>query len=619
MRTLGEIKPGQTIGRYEFLIPIAEGGMASVWAARMNGTRGFQKTLAIKMMLASLSDNPQFEQMFLDEASIASQIHHPNVVEIFDLGEENDVLYLVMEFVDGEPLSTIFRSAQRKSGMPLGVAVRIVADACAGLHAAHELVDDDGKLVGLVHRDVSPQNILVTYDGNVKIVDFGVAKAEGRSSEKTMAGTVKGKAPYMSPEQALGQEIDRRTDVFAMGIVLYHLTTGKHPFRAENDILTLHNIIEKPPPKPSEVVPNYPKPLEAAVMKALEKSPGKRFQSCAEFEAALDRVLPPTAPRVRPADVGRFVREVVGDRGEKRREALRSAVRLGDERLQNELDAARLAARPVGEIGLTAPVAAVSLTGIRTDLIPTSIDNPRHLLGTTGSHLVPPIDAQSSLTGGTPGSLPSITGIASPGVSTSMPPAATGLPKSVLIAGAAAALLVGVAATMFVMGSGNPQNNASLTGTPTVQPGAEPAATTTSTALAEPAATASAEPAKPEPSSEPEPEASAAVPALDPNQLPAATDPRPTGGGTFVRNTPSTATTDGKKATTTSKDPPPEKVIKKPTGFVPPPINEPGFLFAKAGRQEPDAALHRRPRRALSCQGSVLFCSVSPRCGLAMR
>ena len=124
MRTLGEIKPGQTIGRYEFLVPIAEGGMASVWAARMKGTRGFQKTLAVKMMLASLSDNPQFEQMFQDEARVASQIHHPNVVEIFDLGEENEVHYLVMEFVDGEPLSTIFRTAQKKSGMPLGVAVR---------------------------------------------------------------------------------------------------------------------------------------------------------------------------------------------------------------------------------------------------------------------------------------------------------------------------------------------------------------------------------------------------------------------------------------------------------------------------------------------------------------
>lgn len=373
MRTLGEIKPGQTIGRYEFLIPIAEGGMASVWAARMKGTRGFQKTLAVKMMLSSLSDNPQFEQMFMDEARIASRIHHPNVVEIFDLGEENEVLFIAMEYIDGEPLSTIFRTAQKKQGVPVHIAVRIISDACAGLHAAHELANESGEPLGLVHRDVSPQNILVSYDGAVKIVDFGVALAEGRSSDKTSAGTVKGKAPYMSPEQALGKNLDRRTDIFALGIVLYHLTTGRHPFRADNDILTLHNIIENEPPRPSSIVPNYPRPLESVVLKALEKSADKRFQTMEEFEVALERALPPTQNRTRSADVARFVRETVGERGEKRRDALRSAVRLADERLQNELDTAKLAARPVAEIGLTAPTGIVPLS-VRTGLHPTAVE-----------------------------------------------------------------------------------------------------------------------------------------------------------------------------------------------------------------------------------------------------
>ena len=351
MRTLSEIKPGQTIGRYEFLVPIAEGGMASVWAARLKGTRGFQKTLAVKTMRASLSGREQFEEMFLDEARIASRIKHPNVVEIFDLGEENEVLYIVMEWVDGEPLSTIFRSALKKGAMPLPIALRIVSDALAGLHAAHELKDDDDKLVSLVHRDVSPQNILVSYDGAIKLVDFGVAKAEGRESENTMAGTVKGKAPYMAPEQALGRPIDRRTDIFAMGIVLYQLTTGKHPFRAESDIMTLHQIVEKQCMPPSQVVPGFPRMLEQVILKSLDKDAKKRFQSAAEFEAALDRVLPPTAPRVRTSDVARFVRETVGERGDKRREAIRAAVRLADERLQNEIDAAKLAQRPVNEIG----------------------------------------------------------------------------------------------------------------------------------------------------------------------------------------------------------------------------------------------------------------------------
>ena len=333
MRTLGDIKLGQSIGRYEFLIPIAEGGMAAVWAARLKGSRGFQKTLAIKTMLGSLNgtSSEPFEEMFLDEARIASRIRHPNVVEIFDLGEEEEVLYIVMEWVDGEPLSTISRAAQKKGQpMPLPVAVRIAADALAGLHAAHELRNDDGKLVGLVHRDVSPQNILVSYDGATKIVDFGVALA-GHESERTGSDKVKGKVPYMSPEQALGKPIDRRTDVFALGIVLYQLTTGRHPFRSESDVATLRNILDLPCDPPSMHVPGYPRPLELALLKALDKDPAKRFQTAAEFEAALDRVLPPTTPRVRTSDIAKFVRDVAGERGERRREAIRAAVKQADD------------------------------------------------------------------------------------------------------------------------------------------------------------------------------------------------------------------------------------------------------------------------------------------------
>lgn len=339
MRTLGDIKLGQTIGRYEFLIPIAEGGMAEVWAARLKGTRGFQKTLAIKTMLSSLGNQGQqsheaFEEMFLNEARIASRIRHPNVVEIFDLGEEDDVLFIVMEWVDGEPLSTISRAAQKKgSSIPLPLAIRICADALAGLHAAHELRDDENKPIGLVHRDVSPQNIVVSYDGATKIVDFGVAM-QGRESERT--GTdekVKGKVPYMSPEQALGKPIDRRTDIFAMAIILYQLTTGRHPFRSDSDIATLRNILDMPADPPSLHVSGFPPPLEQALMKALDKDPDKRFQTAAEFEAALDRALPPSAPRIRTSDIAKFVRDTVGERGDRRREAIRAAVKQADEML----------------------------------------------------------------------------------------------------------------------------------------------------------------------------------------------------------------------------------------------------------------------------------------------
>lgn len=333
MRTLQDIQPGQTLGRYEFLVPIAEGGMASVWAARLKGTRGFSKTVAVKTMLPSVSDDPQFEQMFLDEATIASRIRHPNVVEIMDLGEQDDVLYLVMEWVDGEPLSNLRRAAAKQGGIPRGIAVRIIADACAGLNAAHELKDEKGQLVGLVHRDISPQNLLITFDGVVKIVDFGVAKAAGRSTGQTTAGQVKGKPPYMSPEQALGEAVDRRTDVFALGIILYQLTTGKHPFRGESDLVTLQNIVSDKsivPPRAHDK--EYPRSLEAAVMKALDRKRDARFQTCAEFEAALDEVFAKEVSRARTEDIGKFMRKMFGARGDERRAALAEAVRIADER-----------------------------------------------------------------------------------------------------------------------------------------------------------------------------------------------------------------------------------------------------------------------------------------------
>jgi serine/threonine-protein kinase len=335
MRTLQEIQPGQTLGRYEFLLPIAEGGMASVWAARLKGSRGFSKTVAVKTMLPSVSDDPQFEQMFLDEAQIASRIRHPNVVEILDLGEEEEVLYLVMEWVDGEPLSNLRRAATKSGGIPRNIAIRVVADACAGLHAAHELRDENGQLVGLVHRDISPQNVLITFDGVVKIVDFGVAKAAGRSSGQTTAGQVKGKPPYMSPEQALGEAVDRRTDVFALGIILYQLTTGKHPFRGESDLVTLQNIVsDKPIVSPRAYDKQYPRLLESVVMKALDRRRDARFQTCAEFEAALDEVFAKEVPRARTEDVGKFMKEMFGTRSEERRKALSEAIRAADELAQ---------------------------------------------------------------------------------------------------------------------------------------------------------------------------------------------------------------------------------------------------------------------------------------------
>jgi serine/threonine-protein kinase len=372
VNSAGDIGAGHVLGRYELLMPIASGGMAMVWAARLKGSRGFQKLVAVKTMLPKLSEDEQFEQMFLDEASLASQIRHPHVVEILDLGEEDGILYLVMELVDGVPLNQLMKAAKKRGGIPLPVSVRVVMQACAGLHAAHELKDRSGQLVGLVHRDVSPQNVLVTYDGVTKVVDFGIAKATALGGGATMAGQIKGKVAYMAPEQVKGTTLDRRVDVFAIGIVLYALTTGKHPLRRESEAATMYNICSpEPVMPPSKIVSGYPAQLERIVMQALQKDPAKRYPTANDVLRALD-ALPPTMRAGTDEDVGTFVRTLFAERREERQGALQQALDLAD--LQTEerrsLSRAAAASLPPGSlapgagssVGNTITPSRVSLT-----------------------------------------------------------------------------------------------------------------------------------------------------------------------------------------------------------------------------------------------------------------
>jgi eukaryotic-like serine/threonine-protein kinase len=330
---LDDVSPGQVLGRYELLMPVAKGGMASVWAARLKGTRGFQKLVAIKTMLPGLVDDPSFERMFLDEATLASQVRHPHVIEIMDLGEQDRILYLVMEWVSGEALSIIMKYAASRGGIPLPIAVHIATQACRGLHAAHELREENGVLVGLVHRDVSPQNVLVTYDGVVKIVDFGVAKATARLDSVTEAGQLKGKIAYMSPEQLRGEKIDRRTDVFAMGILLYMMTTGKHPFRGDDQAQTIARIsAEDPAILPSTLVPGYPAGLEAVVMQALAKDSAKRYPSANDMLIGLTRALPAAMRESTDEEVSEFIRRLLPDRLERQKQAIKQALEQADRR-----------------------------------------------------------------------------------------------------------------------------------------------------------------------------------------------------------------------------------------------------------------------------------------------
>ena len=332
---LGTLGAGYRLGRYELLLPIAQGGMAVVWAARMKGSRGFSKIVAVKTMLPGLSGDPHFQQLFLAEAELASRIKHPNVCEILDLGEQKHVLYIVMEWVDGESLATLLGTCKRdKRPIPYAIATKIGLEASRGLHAAHELRSAAGEFVGLVHRDVSPQNILVTFDGIVKIVDFGVAKAVALSEhQSTKTGHVKGKIQYMAPEQAFCDAIDRRTDVFTLGIVLYQLTTGVHPFRADNDLATLARITGPEPVAPPEsIVKGYPKVLSAVVSKALEKDPAARYGSMADFARDLEVVLAKLSALGEAEDVEPFVRDVLGPRAAERATAIKDALRDADRR-----------------------------------------------------------------------------------------------------------------------------------------------------------------------------------------------------------------------------------------------------------------------------------------------
>ncbi|HEX2869939.1 MAG TPA: serine/threonine-protein kinase [Polyangiaceae bacterium] len=270
--------------------PVARGGMARVWVAKLRGKHGFEKMVALKTILPTFAQDQRFRRMFLDEAKIASGIEHVNVAQILDLGEQAGQLYLVMEWVDGDSLQELDRAAEKAgSSLPIPVLVRVLADACAGLHAAHELADAHGRTLNVVHRDVSPQNILIGAKGVVKLIDFGVVKARRRTTEETTTGTIKGKLQYMAPEQALGQGVDRRADIWAVGATLYRLLARRPVYRGNSPLSTFKRLTSTmaPEPLPSHV----PGALSTIVLKALAFEPERRFSSAAELGAALEALL----------------------------------------------------------------------------------------------------------------------------------------------------------------------------------------------------------------------------------------------------------------------------------------------------------------------------------------
>ena len=291
--------PQLIAGRYQLLAKIASGGMATVYLARSTTGAGFGKLVALKCVHPHLADQPDYVKMFLDEARIASRVDHPNVGHVFDAGEDGGTYYLAMEYLRGVPLSELLKawslpptpaSAGLSADDRVAIAARIVADAAMGLHAAHELRGDDGERVGLVHRDISPQNLFLTYDGGVKVVDFGIAKAAGRLRETT-TGALKGKLAYMSPEQLEARPIDRRSDVWALGVTLWELLTVRRLFKRNEELQTLQAVLDADVPAPSTFEPAVPPLLDRAVLRALERSPDKRPPTARAFADDLHAYL----------------------------------------------------------------------------------------------------------------------------------------------------------------------------------------------------------------------------------------------------------------------------------------------------------------------------------------
>ncbi|MFE8600448.1 serine/threonine protein kinase [Archangium violaceum] len=280
------------LGRYELLGELGHGGMAKVYRARAAGPMGFEKTLVVKRILSHLAEDPQFVEMFLSEARLAAQLNHPNIVQIFDFGEAEGSYFLAMEFIDGPNLRALMRRAYSQGRpLPLPHCARIIAAACEGLAYAHEFVDPaTGEPVRLIHRDVSPDNILLARTGSVKLVDFGIAKAANQVHE-TRVGTLKGKVPFMAPEQLKNEQLDLRIDVYALGVVLYELVTGRKPYEANSEVAMIQAILFEPFTPLSARRPDVPEPLQRIIEKALAKDREVRYLSCREMQADLEAYL----------------------------------------------------------------------------------------------------------------------------------------------------------------------------------------------------------------------------------------------------------------------------------------------------------------------------------------
>lgn len=315
-------QPGNQVGRYRLLGPLAAGGMAHIWAARNDQNR-FARTIVLKVIRSEFAADDEYRRMLVDEATAAAAIHHPNICEIFELGSHESALFLAMEWVAGDSLSGVLKEGNPKY-FPLPLAARVIANACAGLHAAHEAIGPDGQPLNIVHRDISPQNILMSVSGQVKVSDFGIAKARDQLHSKTRTGNIKGKFAYIPPEQVRGAAVERRADVYAMGAVLYVTATGVRPFGSGAQS-ALSKIIRGEFPRPHEIIPNFDPDFERIILKAMAYKPEDRYQTADEMRAALERWLAQRSEVLTETDIARAVKTRLSANAMARIKALRSS------------------------------------------------------------------------------------------------------------------------------------------------------------------------------------------------------------------------------------------------------------------------------------------------------
>ena len=334
--------PATRIGRYQLVAPIGAGGMGRVWVALDTASPGLRLVALKTALAADAGAGADFWSMLSDEASLASRIDHPNVCATFELGHEDGVHFLVMDWSDGASLRDLLdASAGKRLGPEL--AALVCSRVAAGLHAAHELTDEQGHALSVVHRDVSPQNILLSMRGHVRLADFGVAKARGQQHRPTETGEVKGKLSYMAPEQITSKLIDRRADVFALGCVLYEATLGVRPFHGSDAMATMYKILEAPLTPPRNVDPDFPEELERVLVKALAKDPGARYQTAEDFGAALVDFLSATRRSFTDKHVAELLSLALGP---KLRERNRSILATAEQLRRGETDPRRLKSPP---------------------------------------------------------------------------------------------------------------------------------------------------------------------------------------------------------------------------------------------------------------------------------